>query len=433
MKSKYSSLLTALLIAGIQTVTFAQEANDGYPEIGKPCPDFVLKEVQYHAKKQMSLQDLKGKHVILDFFSSGCASCVEAFPKTNKLYQEHKNDVEIILVGKEDKWVRPMYEKFRQKQQLNLPVVFDSALCNRWVPAGYPHLIWIDKEGIVRAITSSSDLKQENLQAFLTGKDFVYFDRSYASNQKRSDGPQTEMESANINDNDVLSASILSNWGGRSDQRALDQFRNGERTFDARCMILQWLYNLAYVGKISWYAGDSLYGKFANEPVLEIADKTPFEYNFSAKTNLYNYCLIVPKTQANTAYMQEQLQKDLKKTFGFDVSVENRKFPIWKLVATEAARKKLKTKGGKAQFEGIPYASFSATNMSVKSLIGMIWAHQQMGPDFVDETGIEGNIDLKMDCVMTDLEAVRKELQKNGLDLVKAEREMKALVIRDSK
>ena len=48
----------------------------------------------------------------------------------------------------------------------------------------------------------------------------------------------------------------------------------------------------------------------------------------------------------------------------------------------------------------------------------------------LNETGIQGNIDITMDALLTDRNQVIRELRKNGLDLVKGTRVMKVLVIR---
>jgi hypothetical protein len=69
--------------------------------------------------------------------------------------------------------------------------------------------------------------------------------------------------------------------------------------------------------------------------------------------------------------------------------------------------------------------------MPVSALINNIWGFNQDERTFLDETGIQGNIDLEMDCIWTDLNDVKKELRKNGLDLVKGEKKLKVLVIRD--
>src|ERR1700737_2636278 len=68
-------------------------------EVGKPCPNFVLHNIEYFPKTQASLKDFKGKWLVLDFWNRYCASCVNSFPKTNDMQKEFYNNVQFIYVG----------------------------------------------------------------------------------------------------------------------------------------------------------------------------------------------------------------------------------------------------------------------------------------------------------------------------------------------
>jgi hypothetical protein len=127
--------------------------------------------------------------------------------------------------------------------------------------------------------------------------------------------------------------------------------------------------------------------------------------------------------------MEEAMQRDLQTFFGYEAKVETRMCPYWKLIATDQAKIKLKTKGGPPFFKGIVKASFTARNWDFGNLIRSIRDFND--GIFFDETGITGNVDISMDCIMTDLNDIRKSLQTNGLDLVPAEKPMKVLVISD--
>jgi hypothetical protein len=51
----------------------------------------------------------------------------------------------------------------------------------------------------------------------------------------------------------------------------------------------------------------------------------------------------------------------------------------------------------------------------------------------IEEAGNKDNFDLTLDADMTDINDVRRALQLQGMDLVKGQKEMKVIVIRDSK
>jgi peroxiredoxin len=63
---------------------------------GKQAPDFTLKTVE---GKELSLSDLRGKIVLIDFWASWCKPCRASFPHMKDLYQKyHSKGFEILGV-----------------------------------------------------------------------------------------------------------------------------------------------------------------------------------------------------------------------------------------------------------------------------------------------------------------------------------------------
>jgi uncharacterized protein (TIGR03435 family) len=158
--------------------------------------------------------------------------------------------------------------------------------------------------------------------------------------------------------------------------------------------------------------------------------------------NLYCYSMKVPSEKATATYMMQVMQSDLKNYFGYDVTIETRKMPYWRLIATEEARKNLITKGGPmiVSNNGRPWQENHFKNYPMNKLILAVEYYSGVTRDdfpshgpLIDETGITSNIDIDLDWAKGDLDTVKKALQKNGLDLVPGMREMKCIVVRDPK
>ncbi|MEJ0055979.1 MAG: DUF3738 domain-containing protein [Bacteroidota bacterium] len=147
----------------------------------------------------------------------------------------------------------------------------------------------------------------------------------------------------------------------------------------------------------------------------------------------YNYNLTLPLERVNKAQLMEVMQQDLKRSFGYETSVEDREMRAWKLVAKPGAIERLKTKGGKFyDSPGTHAAGFEFRNVSSTWFADMISFYFPHDEDHVvDETGITGNIDFSLDADMTNVEDVRKAIQKQGFDLVKGKKMMKVVVVRD--
>ena len=135
--------LISFMIFGI-SLLFGQTSNTVvYPEVGKPCPDFMLRNITCYPKQQATLKDFFGKWLVLDFWNKGCGACVASFPKTSALQKEFNEKVQFMLVGIEDKEnkIQPMYAKYREKENLIMPCAFDSLLANRFDVFSAPFIV----------------------------------------------------------------------------------------------------------------------------------------------------------------------------------------------------------------------------------------------------------------------------------------------------
>ena len=73
-------------------------------KVGKPAPDFVLKNLE---GEDFKLSSLRGKYVVLDFWGSWCGWCIKGFPEMKKMYEKYKGKLEIVGIDCKDteaKW-----------------------------------------------------------------------------------------------------------------------------------------------------------------------------------------------------------------------------------------------------------------------------------------------------------------------------------------
>jgi len=413
-----------------------------YPEVGKPMPDLVIRNIAYYTKKQATVRDFRGKWLMLDFWDIHCGACIRSFPRINRIQQTFKRQLQVIMVGVQDpeNKTQPLFAKFRERQHLNFPCAFDSALAQRLDLYYMPHTILIDDKGIVRTIVVAIDTS--DIQEFLAGrspdlpqtyrrmKDYdTMVDRRVAFNSSK---PFLVKDNGG-NDSDFLCRSLLSIWhpGSQFFSRP-DDFRDAAKTgqFQVLGASLDWLYNYAYFGKYSWGPGDSsLYGNSFDRPVLEIRDSSSFKYD-----RRFCYSQIRPTAGNSEKIMQETMQRDLLNFFGLRATIESRKCPYWKIIALPGTEGKLQTKGGAVFAHELSLdVGWTMSNCSISDLVDCVRGHDPgrdpMSNIYLDETGFAGNIDITLDCIMSDLDDVRRALQAYGLDLVKGEKSMKVLVI----
>ncbi|HMH21381.1 MAG TPA: TlpA disulfide reductase family protein [Puia sp.] len=430
-------LVIASLISNIKAQINSK--NSFLPEVGKSCPNFILRNIEYYPRKTGMLKDFRGKWLILDFWNKGCISCMESFPKISAVQKIFEGRVQFMMVGFQDKEneIGSMYNKLRQAENLEMPCAFDSALYNRFGIWGTPYIVIIDPNGIVRGITDH--LTSKNLTDFLAGIRPV-IPPAYRRNEERGLFQYNASKPFLVNgnggvDSNFLYRSLLSRWTFSTGINSLPSAIfpvNEYGRFEVIKADLRMLYMYAYVGKFSWSFLDSLNGKFWMIPILEADDTSLFQSDWGTGQNLYCYSLSVAVSRIGRKYLMEVMQRELKNYFGFDIDIEVRRMPYWRLVATEEARIKLKSKGEPPYYNGNS-TQWKATNCPISILLTRIANYYQGEPPFIDETDINSNIDITMNCIWTRLSDVKMALKLNGLDLVKGEREMKVLVIKAPK
>jgi thiol-disulfide isomerase/thioredoxin len=424
----------------------AQSPHD-YPEIGKPCPDFTLSEVHQFKDTKVSLHSLKGKPLIIDFFEQYCISCFEAFPRLDSLQKQFKDQIQVFLVGYDKKFfphasrnIRQDYQNFQHHFDLNLPVAYDTMNIQRFKIMQFSYVVWIDAGGVVKAITHSDVVTSENIRKFLAG-DSLNLPLAENTEQAENDTlykPEKPLLSNGNGgtDSEFVYRSVIMNWKyNQGIWHDLHLSSENIKEVKGTGFALFYLYKMAY--------GDTLitdfpparddtrpnkFGEWYLNPILETKDSAMFKPDFTTAKNVYSYDLTVPESKT-VSEMQERMKYDLKSYFGFEVRVEERQLPYWRLVATTAGRKKLATKNTRPMLD-YSQSEFTFINQPMSILIYELWScipHEVV----IDETGSQGNIDIQINAILTDFSDLRKALQAQGLDLVPGEREMKALVFRD--
>jgi tetratricopeptide (TPR) repeat protein len=103
----------------------------------------------------LSLEGLKGKVVLLDFWASWCGPCRAEMPEVKKIWSKYSSD-QFIMIGVNLDRDKKAFEAYVREQGLEWPQYFDGGGWNNKVAQAYgvraiPHTVLIDREGIIRA------------------------------------------------------------------------------------------------------------------------------------------------------------------------------------------------------------------------------------------------------------------------------------------
>lgn len=449
MQQLLTTLFAITILCGSVRAQINQPGDlPGEPIVGQPCPDFLFTTVDYFNKSSVSLKDFKGKWLVMDYWSKGCSGCIANFPNVSKEQIEFKDKVQFLMVSYADKanQNRELYDDYHKTLNLAMPCAYDDVDTLKSVAARFnvgllPHAIIVDPNGIVRAVTTK--VPKNKLKKLLEGENPMFGVASYANEKEKVGRFVYTRKNPYLvgnnggNDSLFLFRSLLSKWSTKNPSVTIQDTRNGR--LEALGVDLMSLYRFAYFGVFKIFSGDSsdLYNTVWAKPVIEVKDSVLFQPDYGSGENLFCYSLVVPHNKASEAYMRQTMQKDLEQYFNYTASVEVRKMPYWRLVISDSANIKLKTKGGSSGISanGRPWRRSTVRNLPMKDLVGLIEYYSGVssddGPPLIDETGIKGNVDIDLDWVKNDFNIVKQELNKHGLDLVIGEKEMKVLVVKD--
>lgn len=460
---RYKNELLLLVLLLLGKIGFTQ-AKVEFPTIGKLMPDFELNDVDFYPQKTLTNKDFKNKWYILDFWTMGCVPCIESFPKVNAMVKEFRDKVEIIQVGVGDHQLKNYYEAFRLKQNLNIPMAFDLKHASNWQVRSYPLIFIVDDKGILRVVTN--ELNREKLTLLINGKNTFSQKKSYKEYLPSTASKLFFLNGNGGNDTSFLFRSViakttsdythngvtnlnnLNDPGLEVNRQFFDNVIKKKGLYQLSKVSLMALYNIAYFGQDRIGIWDSLYRNynwFSSYdrqtkqwwPYLELKDSSDFKTNSFSDQGFYTYSLKMPPEKSTKESVMRSMRLDLLKYFGYAAAVEIRRIPIWKLVVVDKNKpfENLKTKGAKPEFlfDNKSRSNLKIVNYSVNDLLASIWVQNQTTHPFFNETNIDYNIDIFIESPLDDLESLRKDLQKYGLDLVKGEKEMKVLVIRDPK
>jgi len=144
--------------------------------VGNLAPGFTLKTT---ADESISLSNLKGTKVVLNFWATYCGTCIVGSPKIHATYDKHGNnsgDVIVLTVcidARADR-IDKIKDKYGSKYgPFDFPILLDEnrATANSYGIWSVPATFFIDSRGIIKQVKLGDFQSQEEIENILNSLD----------------------------------------------------------------------------------------------------------------------------------------------------------------------------------------------------------------------------------------------------------------------
>lgn len=184
LKIKGSSVVNILLVAALLVLIFVPDAKAGLmnglmkiglfsPDVSQPVKTMTAASAKFRDGNGniISLSDLKGKVVFLNFWATWCPPCRAEMPSMNDFYKKYKSNDEIVFITVDADNNYQKAKKFLDRKKLSLPLYTVASEIPSALFAGkLPTTLVIDKQGeIVFRHEGMADYSDKRFIDFIEG------------------------------------------------------------------------------------------------------------------------------------------------------------------------------------------------------------------------------------------------------------------------
>jgi peroxiredoxin len=147
-------IVVVLVLAGVSLyLGFEKSSQPQYErgksaDVGDIAPDFQLEDA---AGNQVSLADLRGKVVLVNFWATWCPPCREEMPSMEKLYAAMSGEDFVMLAVNIEENGRDTVPAFLEKAPHTFPILYDDQGVVQQLYGVYrfPESFVIRKDGVI--------------------------------------------------------------------------------------------------------------------------------------------------------------------------------------------------------------------------------------------------------------------------------------------
>ncbi|MDC0207424.1 TlpA family protein disulfide reductase [Nitrospinae bacterium] len=152
IQNKFLKLFNIVALLILFSVSATAQVKEG-----ENAPNFTLKNLD---GKEISLNQFRGKHVLINFWATWCGPCKIEMPSLEALYERFKDRNFVLLAISNDMFGANIVKPFVKAHNINFPVLLDQRLkvSNTFGVVSLPTTFMIDPQGkIIGALFGAED------------------------------------------------------------------------------------------------------------------------------------------------------------------------------------------------------------------------------------------------------------------------------------
>jgi thiol-disulfide isomerase/thioredoxin len=138
----------------ISSCTRPPSESESALQIGQPAPKFKLPDLN---GREVTLDQFKGRVVLLDFWATWCGPCRMTMPIMERLQKEYSSTLVLLAINLQDP--KESVKEYIYKQGIKSQILLDEegSVGEAYGTSSIPMSVLIDKQGIVRDVQMGFD------------------------------------------------------------------------------------------------------------------------------------------------------------------------------------------------------------------------------------------------------------------------------------
>ena len=385
--------------------SLARRGDARAPQVGQKAPDLVLEQLlQAPTKSAASWNALKGKTVVLEFWSTGCGPCLKAIPHLNELAEGLKDrPVQFIAVTR-DPVQRIAHFIAKRKMAAWVGIDKNGDTFSAYGVRGIPRTVLVDSNGTIAAVTHPMKLGIDDIEKVITGK---------APGRRPRGGERCDLRKGvcgEADDEEAVTVTL---------SKSEDPKRNGRSFSGPGRIVVTNMRPARFLPRVY----SIVYGMPMERIELNATLPKDVRYDLNARA----------PSRENSA-LQEPLKTAVEKEFRLESRLETKETHVY-VLTVDPEKKALVTAAEKSDDRGVVYVDerqIVLINRPIEDLVRRM--ERFLTRPVVDETGLEETYDLVAEWKGEGVQEMAKAMRDSlGLVLTPARRPVEMLTVTNAK